>query len=178
MAPRRKGKRPSAARGTATRRFTDRVRSMRRQGMPVREIAFRTGRGKSFINNIITGKQRPREKTAAAGLQHLDTFKAALQQPRLMPIAGGRSQRIEELTKTDRGKTEVYAYYVERAKATGDWDLVRRNLNRRALEIRVVGKGGKAKTVVLEADPERLKRMNAAGNLDDAARRKYVRQAA
>jgi hypothetical protein len=151
MAARRKGERPSAARGTATRRFTDRVRSMRRQGMPVREIALRTGRGKSFVNNIITGKQRPREMTAAAGLQHLNTFEAALEQPRLMPIAGGRSQRIEALTKTGRGKAEIYSYYVERAKATGDWDLVRRNLGRRALEIKIAGKGGKAKTVVLEA---------------------------
>jgi hypothetical protein len=128
---------------------------MREQGISVREIARRTGLGKSFVHDLTSGKRRlsPQRATAVAD-------RLARVVGRMRVIADGQVQMVEPLHKRDFSKIGRFWNVLERARRTGDYGAIKADLAKSKRTIRTT-----QGTFTLETNPAVLRQLDDAGIL-------------
>jgi transcriptional regulator with XRE-family HTH domain len=138
-----------------------RVRELRQSGVSTREIARRSGISKSQISNIELGKRNASEQTATAALEKLGSEENS---ERRVAI-NGEWQLISPAHARDFSKVARFQQLLGQTHRTADYRLIRRTLSKSQLTVKILGEGGRTKTVILDADPDNLRRLDDAGLL-------------
>jgi hypothetical protein len=140
---------------TAARTVDADIRRMREQGISVREIARRTGLGKSFVHDLTRGKRRlsPERATAVA-----DRLARVVGEMRV--IVDGEVRMVEPLHKRDFSKVGKFWNVLERARRTGDYSMIKTHLTKSQRTIRTT-----QGMFTLETNPAALRELDDAGVL-------------
>ena len=132
------------------------IRRMRERGFSVRELARRTGLGKSFVHDVTRGKRRLSAKRATGVSERLSRIIGKM---RVIPI-GGPPGLVEPLHQRDFSKIGRFWNVLEKARRVGDYGVMKRELTNAQRTIRTT-----EGTVELETDPKVLRELDDAGLL-------------
>ena len=105
-----------AKRNPAVQQTTKALKDMHRRGVSEREIARRTGLGKSSVHDVLTGKQRLKPERAVEVTANLDAHHARNDYSVPLPDKNGDFKMVEgvnerEINKLVAYKVELYKYF-------------------------------------------------------------------
>jgi len=128
---------------------------MRARGLSVREIARRTGLGKSFVHDVTRGKRQLSAQRAAVVGERLSRVVGTMR-----VIVDRQVGVVEPVHQRDFSKTGKFWNVLEKARRVGDYGLLRRQLTRAQRTIKTT-----EGTLILETDPAVLRELDDAGLL-------------
>jgi transcriptional regulator with XRE-family HTH domain len=132
------------------------IRRLHSQGMSVREIARRSGLGKTSVHNVIRGKHSLSQVRASAVEERLRSTGYTL-----VLIRGEPGPRwVQELTQRDRSRIGKHWNVIGRALRRHDYELVRRELSTASLTIKTTDG-----ILILDDQPDALRDFDDAGIL-------------
>jgi transcriptional regulator with XRE-family HTH domain len=131
------------------------IRRMRERGLSVREIARRSGLGKSFVHDVTRGKRQISAQRAAIVSERLSRVVGTMR-----VIVDGQVLIVEPLHQRDFSKIGRYWNVLEKTRRLGNYDQLKRELTKAQRTIKTT-----EGTLVLETDPIVLRELDDAGML-------------
>jgi transcriptional regulator with XRE-family HTH domain len=135
--------------------LAEEIRRMRAQGFSVREIARRTGLGKTFVHDVARGKRSLSVTRATAASEEL-----ARHGGMLILAAGQDYRKVNPLTKRDYSKIGRYWNAVQRARHRNDFTRLEQSLGKSGTTVKTA-----EGTFQLETDPYALATLDDIGLL-------------
>jgi transcriptional regulator with XRE-family HTH domain len=142
---------PSRPRSVAQEQAVEQIRSFSRAGLSQRQISRITGYSRRGVRDILSGR---RGVSAAGAIRVAQSGRELSGSADL--IINGKLVHFDYMTAAEKAVTHRWDYEVRKARETGDYTQIAKNLKKKDRKIR-----GR----YLDADPKALREMDETGDL-------------